>query len=291
MLFALGLGDSVVGVTHECDYPPEAAELPHLTRSVVPEGLPPAEIDREVRERTERGEAIYELDREELEEAEPDLIVTQAVCEVCAVAYEDVVTFAEEMQHPPGVISLDPTTFGEVLADVRRRAAAADAAEAGALLLSSLADRVDAVTAALTGADPVVVAALEWLDPVYVGGHWVPQLIEMAGGVDPLGMPGEKSRVAAWEEVAAASPEVVVCMPCGYGAGRAAEEAEAYASRLATLGARQVVAVNASAYFSRPGPRLVDGLELLAHLLHPERFGEPEGVDRPIEIELEPAAR
>ena len=285
MLFALGLGDSVVGVTHECDYPPEAAELPHLTRSVVPPGLEPAEIDREVRKRTERGEAIYELDRDALEEVEPDLVVTQAVCEVCAVSYDDVVAIAEEMEHSPGVLSLDPTTLGEVLADVGRLAAACEADAAGELLLSGLADRIDAVTSAVEGAEPVSVAALEWLDPVYVGGHWVPQLIEMAGGIDPLGMPGEKSRVAEWEEVAAARPEVVVCMPCGYDGPRAAEEAEAYAARLAALDARLVVAVNAAAYFSRPGPRLVDGLELLAHVLHPERVAEPEFVDRAIELE------
>ena len=289
MLFALGLGDSVVGVTHECDYPPEAAELPHVTRSVVPEGLHPADIDREVRARTERGEAIYELDRFELQELEPDLIVTQAVCEVCAVAYDDVVAIAEEMDRPPQVLSLDPTTLGEVLADVRRLGVAAEASDAAELLLSSLADRIDAVTEAVKEAEArPLVAALEWLDPVYIGGHWVPQLIEMAGGLDPLGMPGEKSRTAEWDEVAAASPEVVVAMPCGYDAARAAEEAEAYASRLASLGARRVVAVNASAYFSRPGPRLVDGLELLAHLLHPEAVGEPLGVERPIDVELEP---
>ena len=286
MLFALGLGDSVVGVTHECDYPPEAADLPHLTHSVVPEGLPPDEIDREVRERTESGAAIYELDREELEEAQPDLIVTQAVCAVCAVSYDDVVAIANELDPSPAVLSLDPTTFGEVLADVRRLAEAADASPAGELLLSSLADRVDAVTAAVQDVDPVGVACLEWLEPVYIGGHWVPQLVEMAGGIDVLGLPGEKSRTAGWDEVAAAQPDVVVAMPCGYGAARAAEEAEDYAERLASLGARRVVAVDASAYFSRPGPRLVDGLELLAHLLHPERFGEPEGVNRPIELDL-----
>jgi iron complex transport system substrate-binding protein len=287
MLFALGLGDSVVGVTHECDYPPEAAELPHLTRSVVPEGLPPAEIDREVRERTERGEAIYELDRELLEEVEPGLIVTQAVCEVCAVAYDDVVAVAREMEEPPQVISLDPTTLGEVLADVRRLAEAAEVPEAGERLLAELADRIDAVSTALEDVDDrPSVAALEWMEPVYIGGHWVPQLIEMAGGIDALGLPGEKSRVAEWDEVEAARPEVVVAMPCGYDAARAAEEAEGYAERLAGLGARQVVAVNASAYFSRPGPRLVDGLELLAHLLHPERVAEPAGVDRPVELEL-----
>jgi iron complex transport system substrate-binding protein len=287
MLFALGLGDSVVGVTHECDYPPEAAELPHLTRSVVPEGLHPADIDREVRARTERGEAIYELDRLELEEAGPDLIVTQAVCEVCAVAYDDVVALAEEMKHPPQVLSLDPTTLGEVLSDVRRLADAAAAGAAGERLHDELADRIDRVKVALEGVEArPSVAALEWLDPVYIGGHWVPQMIELAGGIDVLGMPGEKSRTAGWDEVAAAQPEVVVAMPCGYDAARAADEAETYAGPLAALGARQVVAVNASAYFSRPGPRLVDGIELLAHLMHPDRVPEPQFADRPVEVEL-----
>ena len=291
ILFALGLGDSVVGVTHECDYPPEAAELPHLTRSVVPEGLPPAEIDREVRERTERGEAIYELDREELEDVEPDLIVTQAVCEVCAVAYDDVATVAAEMDDPPRVLSLDPTTLGEVLADVGRLADAADAALSGRRLLDELADRLDRVKEAIAEvSDRPAVAALEWLDPVYAGGHWVPQMIELAGGIDALGMPGERSRVVEWDEVAGVSPEIVVAMPCGYDAARAAEEAEAYAARLAALGARRVVAVNASAYFSRPGPRLVDGIELLAHLLHPDLVPEPEFADRPVEVDLAPAA-
>jgi iron complex transport system substrate-binding protein len=256
----------------------------------VPEGLHPADIDREVRARTERGEAIYELDRLELEEAGPDLIVTQAVCEVCAVAYDDVVAIAEEMKHPPQVISLDPTTLGEVLSDVRRLAEAAGSEAAGERLLDALADRIDRVKVALEGVEEhPTVAALEWLDPVYVGGHWVPQMIELAGGIDALGMPGEKSRTAEWDEVAAVQPEVVVCMPCGYDAARAAEEAESYAARLAGLGARQVVAVNASAYFSRPGPRLVDGIELLAHLLHPDRAPEPEFADRPVEVELAPA--
>jgi iron complex transport system substrate-binding protein len=287
MLFALGLGDSVVGVTHECDYPPEAAELPHLTRSVVPEGLHPADIDSEVRARTERGEAIYELDRFELQDLEPDLIVTQAVCAVCAVSYDDVVAIAQEMDRPPQVLSLDPTTLGEVLADLRRLGEAAGVSDSAEQVLADLAERIDAVTDAVEEAEerPTVVA-LEWLEPVYIGGHWVPQLVEMAGGFDVLGLPGEKSRTAGWDEVAAAQPDVVVAMPCGYDAGRAAEEAEAYATQLAGLGARTVVAVNASAYFSRPGPRLVDGLELLAHLLHPELVGEPLGVDRPIEIEL-----
>ena len=272
MLFALGLGPGVVAVTHECDYPPPARDITHVTRSVIPEGLPPAEIDRQVRERTARGEAIYELDEEELTELEPDLIVTQAVCEVCAVSYDDVRAVAERIPSEPQVISLDPSTIGEVLGDFRRLAEAAGAPEAGERLLEDAADRIDRVQEAVAGAERPRVAALEWLDPPYVGGHWVPQMIELAGGEDPLGFAGEKSRVATWEEIAAVQPEVVVSMPCGYDAERAEQETRAYAEQLDALGARQVVSVDAAAYFSRPGPRLVDGLELLARLLHPDRF-------------------
>src|SRR4051794_20160361 len=195
MLFALGLGDSVVAVTHECDYPDAAAELPHLTRSVVPEGLPPAEIDREVRERTERGDAIYELDADELRELEPDLIVTQAVCEVCAVSFEDVTKVAAGMDPQPEVLSLDPTTLGEVIADIRRLGEAAH--EEAEELIAELGDRLDAVAGAVADSDDhPTVLALEWLDPPHVRGPWGPQMIEHAGGVDLLGFPGGKARVA-----------------------------------------------------------------------------------------------
>jgi iron complex transport system substrate-binding protein len=224
MLFALGLGDSVVGVTHECDYPPEAESIPHLTRSVIPEGLSTEEIDRAVKERTQRGEAIYELDVDELRELEPDLIVTQALCEVCAVSYDDVRAVAEELPTPPRVISLDPTTLGEVLNDVHRLAQETEDDEAGDWLLEEAADRIDRIREAVEGAEPVPVVALEWLAPPYIGGHWVPQMIEIAGGVDVLGMPGEKSREVSWDEVRAAQPRVVVSMPCGYYAERAAQE-------------------------------------------------------------------
>ncbi len=274
MLFALGLGEEVVAVTHECDFPPEAASLPHITRSVIPEGLTAADIDRAVRERTEAGEAIYELDEYLLAELAPDLIVTQAVCEVCAVSYDDVRAVAERLSSEPEVLSLDPTTIGEVLADVPRLASAAGAPAAGERLVAEAGERLDAVADAVDGAPEPSVAALEWLDPVFVGGHWVPQMIELAGGMDVLGLPGEKSRTVEWSEVEAAHPELVVAMPCGYDTDRAAQEAEQFAGRLAGLGAR-VVAVDAAAYFSRPGPRLVDGVELLAHLLHPTLVAAP----------------
>jgi iron complex transport system substrate-binding protein len=284
MLFALGVGDRVAAVTHECDYPPGAEQLPQLTRSVIPEGLPAAEIDAAVRERTGRGESLYELDEAALEQLGVDLIVTQAVCEVCAVSFDDVVAVAERLPTRPEVISLDPTTLGEVLADVPRLAQAAGVDEAGEALAEDAAERIAAVESAVQGAPRPRVAALEWLDPVYIGGHWVPQMIELAGGLDVLGLAGEKSRTAEWAEIEALSPEVIVSMPCGYYAEQAAAESMQQRERLAALGGR-VIAVDAAAYFSRPGPRLVEGVELLGHLFHPELVPAPP-TRRSIELDL-----
>lgn len=271
LLFELGLGDDVVGVTHECDFPADAQEIQPVTRDALAPGLSPAEIDAAVRERTERGESIYELDEELVRELEPDLIVTQALCHVCAVSVDEVQALATTLPVPPRVISLDPKTYGETLGDVRTIAQATDSRDAALVLIARTARRADVVRLAVRGAPRPRVAALEWLDPVFVGGHWVPQLIEMAGGEDVVGFAGEPSRQATWEEVAAPQPEVVVVMPCGYDAARALVEAEEHAGKLRALGADQVYAVNASAYFSRPGPRLIDGIELMAHILHPDR--------------------
>ena len=281
-LFALGLGDDVVAVTHECDYPPAARELPHLTRSVLPEGLPAARIDQAVRELTAGGQAIYELDAGALHDALPDLIVTQALCPVCAVSADDVRAVAEEIESQPQVLSLDPTTFGEVLADIRTLGIAADALDEAEALLEDLADRIDAVKEAVDGRRPVPAAAIEWLDPVYVGGHWVPQMIEIAGGIDVLGMPGERSRVASWDEVRDASPVAVVCMPCGFDLDGSVAQAVPYADEVVA----SWFAVDASGHFSRPGPRLVDGIELLAHVLHPDRVPEPPAGAEALVVEL-----
>ncbi|MGI8594083.1 MAG: cobalamin-binding protein [Solirubrobacteraceae bacterium] len=289
--FALGLDEEVVGVTHECDWPHEVEDLPRVTRDVLTSGLGPAEIDAAVRECTLEGKSIYELDEEELHRLEPDLIITQAVCAVCAVAYEDVVALAQTMEHPPDVISLDPSTLGEVLGDVRTVAEATGRRDQGVELVQEAAERIDRVRLAVRDASRPRVAALEWLDPVYAAGHWTPQIVEYAGGEDVLGLPGEHSRVVSWEEVAATRPEVVVVMPCGYEEHRAAREAEAFAGRLATLSADRVVAVDAAAHFSRPGPRLIDGLEELAHVLHPVLVDEPEGGVRAIDLEERLAGR
>ena len=284
LLFALGMGDQVVGVTHECDYPDEARDLPQVTRDVLDPGLAPGQIDAAVRARTEAGESIYALDDELVRELEPDLIVTQSLCHVCAVSADEVQALARELPGRPRVISLDPSTYGETLGDVRTIAQATSSKDAALDLIARTARRADVVRLAVRGAPRPRVAALEWLDPVFVAGHWTPQLIEMAGGEDVLGFAGEPSRQATWEEVAAGQPEVVIVMPCGYDAARALVEAEEFADRLRSLGADQVVAVNASAYFSRPGPRLVDGLELLAHILHPDRV--PEAPAEALAVEL-----
>jgi iron complex transport system substrate-binding protein len=270
LLFALGLGADVVGVTHECDFPAEVRDLPHVTRDLLPPGLGAAEIDAAVRKRTENGQAIYELDESQLAALEPDLIVTQQLCLVCAVSYDDVVEVAQRLPTQPKVVSLDPHTLGEAMGDIRTIAQATGVRDAALDLVTRQRARIDAVRRALLKATPVAVAALEWLDPVFVAGHWTPQIIELAGGRDVLGFPGEHSEQSTWEMVTAAQPEVVVVMPCGYDGERALEEARRYGDELRATGAKRIVAVDAAAYFSRPGPRLVDGLELMAHVLHPD---------------------
>jgi iron complex transport system substrate-binding protein len=270
LLFALGLGSDVVAVTHECDFPAEVRDLPQVTRDVLPPALGPAEIDAAVRARTEKGEAIYELDEDRLADLEPDLIVTQQLCLVCAVSYDDVVEVAKGLPTQPKVISLDPHTLGEAMGDIRTIAQATGVRDAARELVTRQRARIDAVRRAVLNAEPVAVAALEWLDPVFIAGHWTPQIVELAGGRDVLGFAGEHSEQSTWEMVTAARPEVVVVMPCGYDGERALEEARRYGAELRATGARRIVAVDAAAYFSRPGPRLVDGLELMAHVLHPD---------------------
>ncbi len=270
MLFALGLGDDVIAVTHECDYPPAAAAIPHLTRTVIPPGLSAAEIDAEVKRVVGEGRPLYELDEDALREQAPDLIVTQAVCEVCAVSYDDVVAVAGRLPGAPPVVSLDPSTLGDVLADVSRLGEATGAAAAAADLRAGLEGRVAAVRAAVAGSPRPRVLALEWLDPPFVGGHWVPEMIAAAGGEDVAAQPGEKSREAGWEELASLAPDHVVVMPCGFYVEDSREQTELSADEIAALGAGSVHPVDAASSFSRPGPRLVDGIELLAHLLHPQ---------------------
>jgi iron complex transport system substrate-binding protein len=278
MLFALGLGDQTVGVTHECDFPPAAAALPRLTATAMPEGLSAGEIDAAVKEIVGSGMPLYSLDEERLAALEPDLIVTQAVCDVCAVSYEDVVALAARLPGRPRVVQQDPSSLGEMLADIDRLGEAAGAEGAAAALRESSEARLDAVRTAVAASEPPRVVALEWLDPPYVAGHWVPEMIAAAGGIDVAGAAGAKSPQVEWADLEGLRPDMVVVMPCGFYVEEARAQAEEFRARIAALGASRVFAVDASSTYSRPGPRLIDGTELLAHLFHPERVAAPAGI-------------
>jgi iron complex transport system substrate-binding protein len=278
MLFALGLGDSVVAVTHECDYPDEARLLPQLTKTVLPSGLEAAEIDAAVKETVGEGRALYELDESRLAEVEPDLIVTQAVCAVCAVSYEDVVEVAARLPSKPRVVQQDPSTLRETLEDVVHLGQATGIEDAAHELRGELEGRLAAVGAAVAGAPQPRVIALEWLDPPYVGGHWVPEMISIAGGDDVAGPPGLKSPEVWWGELAGLNPDVVIAMPCGWYVEDARAQTLAHWERVSALGAGRVFAVDAASTFSRPGPRLVDGVELLGHLFHPDLVPSPGNI-------------
>ncbi|HEV2858757.1 MAG TPA: cobalamin-binding protein [Solirubrobacterales bacterium] len=278
MLFALGLGESVVGVTHECDYPPAAAELPQLTATVLPSDLSAGEIDSAVKEVIGEGRALYTLDEKRLAELEPDLIVTQAVCEVCAVSYDDVVEVAGRLPSQPRVVQQDPSTLGEVLDDVTALGAAAGIAEEAADLRRELEGRLDAVRSAVAEEPRLRVLALEWLDPPFLGGHWIPEMIEIAGGEDVAGPSGQKSPQVEWEDLRGLDPDVVVSMPCGWYLEESCAQALRHADRFDAFGAARIYAVDGASTFSRPGPRLIDGVELLAHLLHPERVEPPREI-------------
>jgi iron complex transport system substrate-binding protein len=278
MLFALGLGDDVVAVTHECDHPTAVNSLPRLTRTVLPPDLGPAEIDKAVKARVAEGRALYELDEERLAELAPDLIVTQAVCAVCAVSYEDVLDVAARLQSKPRVLQQDPSTLGEMLEDVIRLGEATGIAREAHELRGELEGRLATVRAAVSGASAPRVVALEWLDPPYVGGHWIPEMISIAGGEDVAGPPGLKSPEVSWPELSGLNPDVAVVMPCGLYVEESSAQTLAHWDRIEVLGARRVFAVDAASTFSRPGPRLVDGVELLGHLLHPDLVDAPGNI-------------
>jgi iron complex transport system substrate-binding protein len=278
MLFALGLGGDVVGVTHECDYPPAARELPHLTATVLPDGLSAGEIDAAVKAVVGEGKALYSLDEQRLAELAPDLIVTQAICDVCAVSFEDVVEVAARLPGRPRVLQQDPSSLGEVLEDVTRLGAAAGIEERALELRAELEARLAAVRAAVAGAPPPRVIALEWLDPPFVGGHWIPEMVALAGGIDVAGPAGAKSPEVEWEALAGLDPDLVVVMPCGMYVEESRAQAEEHRGQLEALGAARVFAVDAASTYSRPGPRLVDGTELFAHLLHPALVDPPGGI-------------
>jgi iron complex transport system substrate-binding protein len=274
ILFALGLGDQVVGVSHECDFPEEARRRPILTGSALAAGMSAAEVDRAVSAQVGSGLSLYTLDDALIAALAPDLIVTQELCPVCAVSTAQVEGAMAPLPQCPEVLSLDPRTLADVLADIRAVGERAGCGAAAQALTAGLEDRLAAVRATVAGRPRPRVLALEWLDPPFAGGHWVPEMIAAAGGIDVVGVPGGKSARLRWEEVAAADPDLIVAMPCGFDAAGAREQIAAVAERPEWLALRavrhgRVYPVDANGCFSRPGPRLVDGIERLAALIHP----------------------
>lgn len=285
ILYAIGLGDSILGVSHECDFPADAATKPSLLRPRVDTRATPAEIDRQVGEIIARGESIYAVDAELLSSLDPDLIVTQDLCHVCAASPDDLATALTRFPRQPQVLSLTPRSIEEVWDDIRRVGVATGRCADAEAVAARCAKRVAAVEAraAQASARPRA-ACLEWLDPFYVGGHWIPEMVAKAGGTDVLGRAAKPSFRVTAEDVQDSHPEVIVVMLCGYDAARnAAEFASAQLPEiwkdLPAVGEGRVYSVDASGYFSRPGPRLADGVEILGELFHPELFAgiAPEG--------------
>jgi iron complex transport system substrate-binding protein len=273
ILFAVGAGDLVVGVSHECDFPAEARTRSILTGSALTPGMTAAEVDAAVSAQVGSGASLYTLDEGRIAELDPDVIVTQQLCPVCAVSTEQVNGAVRPFPRCPEVISLDPKSLTDVFTDIRRVGDLTGRADRAALLLEGLQVRLDVVRAAVTGKTRPRALALEWLDPPFAGGHWVPEMIALAGGQDAIASPGDHSARLTWEQIAAADPDVILVMPCGFDEAGAAAQIETIAHRsewrsLRAVREKRVYPLDANGCFSRPGPRLVDGVERLAAIFH-----------------------
>lgn len=271
---ALGLADMLVGVSHECDYPPEVvADLPRLTRSAIPHGLTSAAVDAAVVARLHAGESLYLLEDRLLAELNPDLLITQELCDVCAVSYEEVCRLSERLPGRPRVVSLQPPNLAGIFEDIHTIARAADCPGRAERLVGDLQARLNRVQAAVSGRPCPRVFALEWLDPPFAAGHWVPEMIALAGGEEVLGRAGEKSFRVTWGQIVDAQPDVILLIPCGYPAQAAQREfadlpKPAGWESIRAVRSGRVHALDANSCFSRPGPRVVEGIESLAKLLH-----------------------
>jgi iron complex transport system substrate-binding protein len=276
IVYALGLEGHLVGVTDECDWPPQARTVRVVSHSVLPAGVEPAEIDRLVSASIGSGQPIYRLDTDAIRDLRPDLVLSQDLCAVCAVPSGHVNQALDVLGCQAEVVSLDPSSLDEVLDGVLQVGKAAGVQERAEEVVAGLRDRLASVHAAVDGLERPRVFALEWGDPPFNGGHWVPQMLAVAGAEAVLACAGAPSVRVTWEQIEAAAPQVVVFMPCGYGLQAAAEEARRILlGRPELAGVEAIVAVDASAYCSRPGPRLVDGVEILAAALHPGQLPPP----------------
>lgn len=302
LLFAVGAGAEVVGVTHECDAPPEAAGLPALTRNLIASAGAAgpgaaAAIDRHIRAAVHAGSGIYGLDEQRLAELRPDLVVTQELCEVCAVSYRVVARAVRRIDADIPVLSLEPESLDDIIATARAVGHASGHEAEGARLAASLRARIDAVSAQPAPDPRPVVACIEWTDPLMAGGHWVPEMVRVAGGTDALGRVGARSEVITWESVVAARPDLMVLMPCGFDLAQSLALAPDITSRegfdtLPCARSGRVVAVDGSGLFNRPGPRIVEGLALLATIMRATPGSPlPPGaawVDLPTHVTAEP---
>ena len=280
ILYAIGAGPEVVGVTHECDFPSEATQKPAVIRPRVDPAAPQEELDRQVRELSERGESIYAVDGELLEDLAPDLIVTQDLCHVCAASSDDLAASLSRLppSRRPRVVTFTPHMLADVWHGIRLIAEAAGRLDEGNALATRLAKQVAEIrdrVAASPGQPRVL--CLEWFAPPFFAGHWVPEMVRLAGGKDVLGYEGQPSVAVTWEQILNQRPDLIALMPCGYNLARTVEVWKlacppAGWSELPAVRNGRVYAVDGNGYFSRPGPRLVEGLALLASLLHPEQF-------------------
>lgn len=275
ILYALNLGDELVGVTHECDWPPQARGKRLVSHSALPAGAGPAEVDRLVTDSLDGGSPIYRLDHEAIRELRPDVVITQDLCAVCAVPSGHVHEALDLLGSPAEVVSLDPSSLGEVLDGVLTVADVCGSRPEARAYVERLKERLERVRRSVAGLPRPRTFALEWGDPPFNGGHWVPEMIEAAGGECVLGSYGTPSVRVTWDAIAAAAPDVVVFMPCGYNLEAAVAEGRMLMGRPELAGAGSFIAVDGSSFFSRPGPRLVDGVEILAAALHPGHVDPP----------------
>ena len=285
LVCGLGLRDQLVGVSHECDYPVSVVGLPILTSSRIPEGLSSSEIDRLVTDQLKNDEALYDLVMEPLVELQPDLIVTQALCDVCAVSGNDVAKAIGSLPGDPQVINLEPICLDDVLETVTLLAEAAQCVEQGQRYRAELQSRIDTVSERSTPlTDKPRVALLDWLEPLFDGGHWTPEIIALAGGIPVFGDKRQPSQRREWHELVDAAPDIIFIALCGFNVERSLQDVEAFLKtegfiELHRRTGTQVYLVDGNAYFSRPGPRLVDALEIMANALHPDIHPLPEGLD------------
>jgi iron complex transport system substrate-binding protein len=271
---SLGLVDALVGVSADCDFPPAIRGLPVLSDASVEAGLSSPEIDRHIRGRIHTGRSVYHLDADLLAQLRPDLILTQELCAVCAPAFSLVTQAARVLDADARIVSLEPRGLWDILDNIRLVGELTGARERAAEVSGRLRTRIEIMAERFAG-PRIRAACLEWLDPLYAGGHWVPEMVALAGGVDVLGTAREASRMVAWSEVCAARPEALIVMPCGFDVARARAEIRLLSTRpgwedLPAVRSGRVYLTDASSYFNRPGPRIVDGLEILSGLLHPE---------------------